>query len=178
MAKCEKILICGFSGSGKSTFLRELENTNPDQDWVYDDLDQVIMKNHKATELAHLIETHGWEKFRMWERQALEGWLKDEGKGVLALGGGTLSQMVYDLFKPSRKLGFVYLHASFEDCWERLNTEGTEPRPLVKLGKGELHRIYEERHKVFSQIPWRVENKKGTDLHQLAADFWKQFSLS
>lgn len=61
MPKCEKILISGFSGSGKSTFLRELEFTNPDQNWFYDDLDQVIMKNHKVKELAELIETHGWE---------------------------------------------------------------------------------------------------------------------
>lgn len=178
MPKCEKILIAGFSGAGKSSFLRELEFTAPEKEWVFDDLDHVIMKNHKVKELAALIETHGWDKFRLWERQALEGWLKEDGKGVLALGGGTLSQMIYDLFKPSRKVGFVYLQAPFEDCWERLQLEGTEPRPLVKLGKGELHRIYEERLKVFSQIPWKIENKKGTDLHQLALDFWKQISLS
>ena len=85
--------------------------------------------------------------------------------------------LVPDLFKPSRKIRFLCLHAPFEDCWERLHLEGTEPRPLVKLGKGELHRIYEERQKIFSQIPWRVENKKGTDLHRLASEIWNQISL-
>lgn len=174
MIRREKILIAGFSGSGKTSFLRELEYECPNKDWSFDDLDQVLIRQHKVSELAQLIETHGWEKFRLWERQALEGWLKEEGKGILSLGGGTLSQLIYDLYSPSRKLGFCYLHAPFEDCWERLHLEGTEPRPLVKLGKGELHRIYLERQKIFSQIPWRIENGKGTDLNTLAKEFWRE----
>lgn len=178
MAKCEKILITGFSGAGKTSFMRELEKTAPETGWTFLDLDQIVIKNHKVNELAELIEFHGWEKFRLWERQALEGWLKEEGKGILSLGGGTLSPMLYDLYKSSGKLGICYLHAPFEDCWERLQQEETEPRPLVKLGKGELHRVYEERQKVFSQIPWRLENPKGSDLGKLAHYFWKELSLS
>jgi shikimate kinase len=177
MLKCEKILIAGFSGSGKSSLLKELEFTAPDKLWIFEDLDQVILKNHKAREISSLIDIHGWEKFRLWERQALEGWLKEEGRGVLSLGGGTLGQLVYDLYKVSRKIGFVHLSASFDECWERLHLGGTESRPLVKLGKNELHRIFEERSKVFRQIPWQLENKKGTDLHQLAQEFWKQIAL-
>jgi shikimate kinase len=84
--------------------------------------------------------------------------------------------MLLDLYKPIRKVGICYLHAPFQDCWERLHLEGTEPRPLVKLGKGELHRIYEERQKVFSQIPWRIENPKGEDLAKLARDFWEKLT--
>jgi shikimate kinase len=176
MAKCEKILIAGFSGAGKTSLMRELEFSAPDPEWNFSDLDQLLMKSHKVKELAHLIETHGWEKFRLWERQVLEGWLKEDGKGVLSLGGGALSQMVYDLYRPSRKLRFCYLYAPFDDCWERLHLEGSEPRPLVKLGKAELHRVYEERSKIFSQIPWRLENAKGTDLSVLAECFWEQVS--
>lgn len=178
MAKCEKILIAGFSGSGKTSFLRELEFCAPETDWSYGDLDQLILKAHRSKEVAQLIETHGWEKFRLWERQCLEGWLKEEGKGILALGGGALSQTIFDLFSPSRKIKFCYLKAPFEVCWERLHLEGTEPRPLVKLGKGELHRLYQEREKVFSQIPWKIENNKGSDLGELARRFWEQVSLS
>lgn len=176
MIRREKILIAGFSGAGKTSFMRELEFSAPEENWLFDDLDQLIMKQHKVSELRVLIETHGWDKFRLWERQALEGWLKEEGKGVLSLGGGTLSQMIYDLYRPSRKVGICYLHAPFEVCWERLHLEGTEPRPLVKLGKGELHRIYEERQKVFSQVPWKVENGKGADLSLLARKFWEEVS--
>jgi shikimate kinase len=177
MLKCEKILIAGFSGAGKSSFLQKLAFTAPQEGWTFDDLDQMILKNQKGKEIFALVETHGWEKFRLWERQALEGWLKQEGRGVLALGGGTLSQLVFDLYGKSKKVGFVHLSASFDECWERLHVEETEPRPLVKKGKNELHRIFEERAKVFKQIPWQLENKKGTDLHQLALEFWKQISL-
>lgn len=178
MAKCEKILIAGFSGAGKTSFMRELEFKAPDSEWSFDDLDQMVLRQHREKEVALLIEKHGWDKFRLWERQALEGWLKEEGKGVLSLGGGSLSQMIYDLFSPSRKVRFCYLHAPFEVCWDRLHLEGTEPRPLVKLGKGELHRVYLERQKIFSQIPWKLENNKGTDLSLLADQFWKEVSLS
>lgn len=175
MAKCEKILIAGFSGAGKTSFMKELEFTAP-AGWEFADLDQLIMKSRRSKELALVIEEHGWEKFRLWERQELEGWLKEEGPGVLSLGGGTLTQLLLDLYKPIRKVGICYLHADFQDCWERLHLEGAEPRPLVKLGKGELHRIYEERQKIFSQIPWRIENPKGTDLAKLARDFWEKIT--
>jgi shikimate kinase len=174
MAKCEKILLAGFSGAGKSTFLKELEYSAPEIDWDFQDLDQLILKSRGKgfSQLGDVITAHGWEKFRLWERQELEGWLKEEGKGVLALGGGTLSQMVLDLYKPSRRVGICYLHVPFEDAWERLHFETTEPRPLVKLGKNELQKIYLERQQVFQQIPWVLENKKGTDLSGLAEAFW------
>ncbi len=174
MAKCEKILISGFSGAGKTSFIRELEFSCPNSAWTFSDLDQLILKGQGAEEVSLLIDTHGWDQFRRWERQSLEGWLKEDGSGVLSLGGGTLSQAIYDLYQPSRKIGFLYLHASFEDCWERLHLESTEARPLIKLGKDGLHRVYEERLKVFSQIPWRLDNPKGGNLGLLAKRFWEQ----
>lgn len=180
MMSCEKILIAGFSGAGKSSFLKELEYQAPSSDWDFQDLDRLILKSRGRgyQDLSSLIEAVGWEKFRLWERQELEGFLKDEGKGVLALGGGTLNQLVLDLYKPSRKIGICFLATPFEDCWERLHLETSEPRPLLKLGKIELARIYEERLKIFEQIPWRIENKKGTDLSVISQKFWEQVSPS
>lgn len=174
MGSCEKILIAGFSGAGKTSFLRELEYSAPNSDWDFQDLDQLILKSRGKGEklLSKVIETHGWDKFRLWERQELEGWLKEEGKGVLSLGGGTLSQLVLDLYKPIRKIEIVYLHASFEECWERLRLDASEERPLTKLGQLEMQRIYEERQRVFSQIPWVINNNKSSDLSNLANNFW------
>lgn len=177
MAKCEKILIAGFSGSGKTGLLNELEFTAPDREWSFADLDRLVVQKHKK-EIPTLIQEHGWEKFRLWERQELESWLKEEGKSVLSLGGGALSQMVLDLYGTHRKVKILYLHAPFEDCWDRLNLEGTEERPLIGLGKGELHRIYQERQKIFSQIEWILDNSRGTDLGKLAGEFWKEISPS
>lgn len=171
---CKKILICGFSGAGKTSLMRELEFLAPEPEWTFSDLDQLLMKEKRSPTVAQIIEEHGWEKFRLWERQALEGWLKEEEPGVLSLGGGTLNQLLLDLYKPIRKIRICYVHASFEECWERLHLEGSEPRPLVKLGKMELHRIYQERQLVFEQVEWKIHNPIGADLSQLAREFWQR----
>lgn len=174
-----KILIAGFSGSGKTSFLQEIRNISP-SDWEsFDDLDQLILKSrgkgHK--DLASVIETHGWEKFRLWERQELEGWLKEDGKGVLALGGGTLSPLVWELFKSSRKIKFCHLECDFETCWNRLIKEGEERRPMVLRGKAELQQVFLERENVFHQIPWQIKNSNEASLKQLAREFWQKIEL-
>jgi shikimate kinase len=178
MAKCEKILICGFSGSGKSSLLEEIRTCSPGIDWNFNDLDHIIRTNHDDVELSQLISNHGWEKFRLWERQALEEWLSNNGKGILSLGGGSLTQIIYDLYRPIRKVRFCYLEAPFSDCWERLHLPRAESRPLIKLGKEKLNCIYEERKKIFSQISWKLQNPKGTDLKLLAKEFWNRLELS
>lgn len=178
MAKCEKMLICGFSGAGKTSLMRELEFTAPDLTWSFADLDQLILKSQRRKELGDLIGEHGWEKFRIWERQELEGWLKLDGPGVLSLGGGTLNQLLLDLYKPIKKIRICCLQTPFDDCWERLTTGPSEPRPLVKLGKAELQRIYQEREKIFEQVPWKIDNPKGSDLSRLAEQFWNSYLSS
>ncbi len=172
MALCEKILIAGFSGAGKSSLLTALKADAP-EDWEhFDDLDRIVLKNSGKghANLASVIETHGWEKFRLWERQALEGWLKDEGKGVLALGGGTLSPLVWELFGKSRKIQFCYLSIPFELAWERLNLDTNAPRPLVQLGKSRLQEIFEERLGIFNQIEWKLDGQRP--LAENSKNFW------
>ena len=94
--------------------------------------------------------------------------------GVLSLGGGTLTQQLLDIYKPIKKIQICYIHANFDECWKRLHLEGSEPRPLIKLGKGELHRVYEERQLVFQQIEWKLQNSIGTDITNLAKLFWSR----
>lgn len=174
-----KILIAGFSGSGKTSLLQAARDLAP-SDWEeFSDLDQLILKSRGKgfRDLASLIEAHGWEKFRLWERQELEGWLKEDGKGVLALGGGTLSPLVWELFRSSRKIKFCYLESDFETCWQRLTQEGEEKRPLVLRGKAELMKVYSERLLVFEQIPWKLRNSEGAELKQLAREFWQEITF-
>lgn len=174
MALCEKILIAGFSGAGKSSLLRALKPEAPEEWEYFDDLDQLILKaqRNKYKNLAELIAEVGWEKFRLIERQTLEGWLKQEGKGVLALGGGTLSPLVWELFGKQRKIKFVYLAADFEILWARMQLETDEPRPLLQLGKMKLAELLEERRQVFNQISWKLDASKN--LSQLAREFWSE----
>jgi shikimate kinase len=163
MAVCEKILIAGFSGAGKSSLLQALKTSAPEGWELFNDLDRIILKSHgKGHEnLASLIDSAGWDKFRLWERQALDGWLKEEAKGVLALGGGTLSPLVWELFGKNRKLKFIHLDIPFAEACKRLSLDDSEPRPLLKLGQLELERIYQERRKVFEQLPLQLNGLKS-----------------
>lgn len=170
----KKILLCGFSGAGKTSLLREIEFQAQNNEWTFSDLDTLILKEKRYSSIEALVEKEGWEKFRLWERQVLEGWLKEEELGIISLGGGTLTPILLQLLKPIRKVGLCYVHAPFKDAWERLHLPTTEPRPLIKLGQMELQRIYLERQKVFNEISWRVENPQGSDLEKLAQEFWQR----
>jgi shikimate kinase len=176
MASCEKILIAGFTGAGKTSLVRALKSSSP-EDWNhFDDLDQIIFKKHgkSFSSLSELIENRGWESFRLWERQELESWLKDEGKGVLALGGGSLSPLVWELFGKSRKIKFCYLRVPFETAWERLIGDASEPRPLIQLGQARLRELFGERSRIFDQIQWQLDGTKNLQL--LTREFWESLS--
>ena len=172
MALCEKILICGFSGAGKTSLVKELKLSAPDSWILFDDLDEMVFRQwgrgHKS--LAALIEASGWDKFRLWERQLFEGWLKEEEKGVLALGGGALSPLLWELYSKNRKIKFCLLEVSFEDSWERLVKQGLHERPLALSGKESLRKVFQERGAVFDLVPWKLDGTKSSA--ELAREVW------
>jgi shikimate kinase len=176
--QCKKILLCGFSGSGKTSLLKELQLSAPDSKWIFSDLDQMILKKKNYHEVSELVATHGWDKFRQWERQELEEWLTFEGNGVLALGGGALTLSLLNAHRQGKKICFCYLESTFADCWKRLHSSSTELRPLIKLGEAEFYRIYLEREKIFSLITWKMTNYENCDLKILAQNFWLKLQRS
>jgi len=172
MALREKVLLVGFSGAGKSTLLDDLR-MNYSADWNdLDDLDDLIFKKFKKNDnqLSELIQREGWDKFRLWERQLLEEWLKRPGRGVLALGGGALSPMVWELYKNSKRILFCHLQCSFEECWQRL-LKSKELRPLMMEGKNEFKQIYDQRMRLFQQIEFTVTNSSNVEITKLAQKF-------
>lgn len=96
--ECVKILICGFAGAGKTTFLEKLKNNRGnDQHFLFLDLDFEIARNWNVlpSELGDKINSLGEAFFRETESKILLSLLKKRDSMVIALGGGTLSS---DLF--------------------------------------------------------------------------------
>lgn len=176
MANCEKIVICGFSGAGKSSLLTEIQRNAP-AGWSFSDLDQLIVEQSSESSVASLVDKIGWQKFREKEFERLMEWLGSPGKSVLSLGGGALIEETFKLLSSDKKVKIIYLHSDFETCWKRLNLPGAEIRPLVLKGKEHMKDLYQKRSSIFKKVSQRLENKEGTKLSDLAARFW-QMSLS
>ncbi|MFL5785411.1 MAG: shikimate kinase [Bacteriovoracaceae bacterium] len=172
MAKCEKILIAGFAGAGKSSFLREIaQGAGPD--WTFADLDELVVKTYggPSKSLSEWIEEWGWDRFRSYEEECLRDWLTDPGKGVLALGGGSLNEENVNLV--SQKAKILVLEVDFETAWHRVQMD-PQVRPLALKGENYMRYLFEKRQKIFEKVPWKMANSDGTDLKALAAAFWRE----
>jgi shikimate kinase len=177
MTDCVKIMIAGFSGAGKSSLLKALEASAPRMRQLrFEDLDALVLSDLRGfgsfPTLAAAIEAVGWVEFRETERSVLLEWADSPESGVLALGGGSLTMEVLQELGQRPQVKLLWLRASFEECWHRLQTPGTEERPLLKLGREALRALYEEREQIFRQIPWQVSNPEGQDLPALSQLIW------
>jgi shikimate kinase len=171
MADCEKILIAGFAGAGKSSFLREVVQLSPGN-WEFDDLDDLILRKHAGPEksLSEWIEIWGWDKFRSLEEECLLDWLNQAGNGILALGGGSLNEENLGLV--SQKAKILVLEVDFETAWRRLSMDPLV-RPLALKGENYMRWLFEKRQKIFAEISWKMKNSDQTDLKELARAFWR-----
>lgn len=176
----KKILICGFSGSGKSTALQII------QDWDHEgrfnliqDLDARILKNSrpKFNSIQEMVEKLGWDEFRKKERAEFESFLKEDSPAVLSLGGGTLTPLLWELYGGARSLKWIHVSAPFETCFQRLKLDQeTEPRPLLKLGELELRRIFQSREEIFLKIQTKWSNTGAIgELRSQVVDFLEEF---
>ncbi len=179
MALRKKILLAGFSGVGKSAFLKALKKSAPEGWEDFEDLDERVLRLHgqNHARLEDFILEKGWDVFRFLERQELEVWLSQDQRGVLALGGGTLTPELWSLYGHVPKFEWCCLHASFETCWRRLEADGLKSRPLSLKGKDKLHEIYQERQPLFQRITWKLVNE-GSLVDDLVQAFWQHVQSS
>jgi shikimate kinase len=147
------ILICGFMGAGKTTFLNELKtSSNSDQ---FSDLDEEIFQREGSNfrDLAQLIESLGWEKFRSLELKILAD-LKIESENstsdlFISLGGGAVSEKLLELNNSWEQCFLVWLNTPLETCLERIKDDPT--RPLTSKGPKYLKELYEQREKYYQR---------------------------
>lgn len=135
------ILVCGFMGSGKTTFVESFRDNELGFDCI--DLDHAVAETLgvKATELGAWIQKHGLTEFREKEMQTLKHLLNNRMMKIIALGGGTIEGSEYPSLKTQAKT--VFLNVPFETCFLRIKNDPN--RPLTALGEEGLRTLYHKR---------------------------------
>jgi shikimate kinase len=140
--------ICGFTGAGKTTFLKNLVKANESvaARFKFLDLDQVILQKFpKYKTLADLITDLGFPKFRQLEFECIKNIAQEENV-ILALGGGSLREDTASSLKDWKGL---WLNESFEVCYSRIR--GDESRPITNSSEKDLEELYISRRKFYSE---------------------------
>ncbi len=142
-----KILICGFSGAGKSTWLQELKGHRGSMaDYHFYDLDELIAAENgvSSDSLGNFIAEVGELKFREIELRILLNQLKNNESFVLSLGGGALNQTIIEYIQQnSEQIKLVFLNEELEVCIDRIKNDNN--RLLSKLTVNELNNLYFKR---------------------------------
>lgn len=154
------IAITGFMASGKTTVARalaaKLERRSVD-------LDEVITSEQKRT-IQEIIETEGEDRFRSIETNILRQILAQAEALVLALGGGTWNRTENRQILAGHKAFTVWLDASFELCWQRIEAAGTG-RPLA-TSRDQARQLYLDRRPVYELAQKRIvcEGKDAVEI--------------
>lgn len=143
-----KYFICGFSGAGKSTLLKKIKESGEYKDYLFVDLDQLILsQNDGFNSLGDLIESKGWEWFRAAERDTLKNLLASSNIWI-SLGGGTMTLELANELKSRKDVKGYWLDTDFDTCWQRIQSD--KNRPLVKEGRDHLKHLYDERWELYN----------------------------
>lgn len=154
------IAITGFMASGKTTVARGLAAR---LDCEFVDLDELIAAQQKRT-IKEIIKVDGEDRFRQIETNVLRQVLAQDRARVIALGGGTWTRPENREMLNRLEAFTVWLHASFELCWQRIEAE-SETRPLAS-SREQAHQLYLERRPVYELAQKRVvcEGKDAAEI--------------
>lgn len=121
-----KIILVGFRATGKSSVGRLLaEHLGVE----FLDMDQVLTERHG--EISRVVAEHGWDWFRVREKELLRE-LVDLEEGVIATGGGAVLHR--ELWPSMRESGLVvWLTSTLELICQRLASDpaSTSQRPSL-----------------------------------------------
>lgn len=154
------IALLGIRGAGKSTIGERLAARLSLQFFELDRLIEV----EAGLSLPEIFALHGEEYYRRLEVEALRRLLRRPSGGVLATGGGIVTNL------EARKLLeeytiTVWLKASVEEHWNRVVRQG-DPRPMAgrPAAKAELRRLMAEREPLYKRARYRVDTARlGVD---------------
>ena len=157
------IVVIGFMGSGKTEVASRLA-TRLSLHFI--DLDDQITQSEGQSP-AQLIRERGEETFRRIETRILRDVLRENRKGVVALGGGAwIESANRDLIRNEHAV-CVWLDTPFEICWERISTS-SEDRPLGATQE-EANSRYEQRLPLYQLADIHIKSSATDEPDGLAA---------
>ena len=135
------ILVCGFMGSGKTTFIENFSQN--ELGYLIFDLDKVVCAELGISYngLGDWIKKHGIEEFRKKEIANLKLLLGQGTRKIIALGGGTIEAQGFNELKNESKM--IFLNISFDTCFSRIKDDSN--RPMTVLGEEGLRELYNKR---------------------------------
>jgi shikimate kinase len=144
-------VLVGFKASGKSTVGRLLAEA---LGIPFEDTDSVLEGLHEARAGEHLsfreiYRQRGEAYFRDLEGEALRRCL-GRGRRVVALGGGTPGRQ--EVQEALRGCTVVYLKASPETLWERMQEEGLPAFLNPEDPRASLRKLYEDRVPLYEAL--------------------------
>lgn len=139
------ILVCGFMGSGKTTFVESFQQN--DLGFITYDLDHVVADHLGIThlQLGEWINKKTLQEFRDVEMEVLTSLISQRTMKIIALGGGTVTAENFQNLKDQTKL--VFLDVPFETCFNRIKNDSN--RPLTSLGEEGLRDLYQKRLPIY-----------------------------
>lgn len=177
---CNKIVVAGFSGAGKTTFGKSLASQLSkidDKAWSGIDLDEELFRLHKNSSEQHLgevIERVGFEVFRKLENELLFKIINTcKTPFVLSLGGGAFGEMTVAGLKKHPEVLGVFLDVPFETCFERIKHDPV--RPLAKLGREVLLALYLERSSLYELAQMHLTCLERASTEEIVEQFLCHF---
>lgn len=145
-----KILLCGFTGAGKSTFLKQFQGNSEGFDCI--DLDHALALDLGLApdRLGEWILQNGFPLFRDKEKTKLSELLRHDRDMVIALGGGTLTESVVPVIEKNPRCKVVFLDTPYDVCRERVLHDRN--RPLSNLPEAEMKKLYENRREIYKSL--------------------------
>lgn len=153
------IALVGLRGAGKSTIGRALAEA---KGIPFFELDALI-EREAGLSLAEIFAIHGETYYRNVEKAALERFLAEHARAVLATGGGIVTNdAAWQLLRTRTRV--VWLKARPEDHWERVVAQG-DRRPMADnpAAMAELRRLLRAREPLYKQAHQTIDTTSGLE---------------
>ncbi len=145
---CQRIVLTGFMGVGKSTVARFLGYLLKCETI---DLDSVIESSQRR-KIAVIIEAEGIERFREIENENLQRILRERDALIIALGGGAWTIEENRALIKQNNLTTIWLESTFEHCWRNISMS-KRVRPLAQ-NKSQTQKLFDERRSSYCLADW------------------------